>query len=381
VGLGTILQALLNFAVRLKGKRSPRFTFVPACQVYIRPDAIWIFPLDVRGRRKSGGIGLTAGPAEKLPSDASDRALGEAALAALSRSRFEEWDYKSPLPLDGAIRSSGFKTWNALEQGALHMSVFRKGDGIAGQAYRADKGGGYSSIEGTEKICPDDPTLIGLMIRQVSKHCIAKASKPRKRRDKPANPAAGSDSDSEDVPIPFGYKASWIAIRGATPQAVAGHLNLKDLDSCSWKQGLQKALTYKGLFISPVVDEWVLIIGNPPDAGQASFRPFLKELSKAFGDVFYFGTHRVVGYNAWAIARGGEIVRAFAYLGERGEFLLNVGDRLPEEIELATGLEDEDGAPNEETVLDLAAQLVFDPREIDAYTEAVGPGHFGCRDN
>jgi hypothetical protein len=105
----------------------------------------------------------------------------------------------------------------------------------------------------------------------------------------------------------------------------------------------------------------------------------LENLSKQFAEAFYFGTHRIVGYHAWASAEKGKIRRAFGYLGERGEFLVNVGDRTPEEIEIGTGVADTDTAPDEESVLGLAASWVLDPREIDLYTEATGPGWLGTR--
>jgi hypothetical protein len=57
--------------------------------------------------------------------------------------------------------------------------------------------------------------------------------------------------------------------------------------------------------------------------------------------------------------------------------LLNIGERTPEEVEIGTGLEDPDNAPDEETVLELASRWVMDPRELDQHTEARGPGLIG----
>ncbi|MFJ2081108.1 hypothetical protein ACIOBK_00860 [Micromonospora chokoriensis] len=97
----------------------------------------------------------------------------------------------------------------------------------------------------------------------------------------------------------------------------------------------------------------------------------------------YFGTHRVVDYHGWGRARGGVVERAFAYLGERGEVLFDVGERTIEEHALGVGAAyDEDDPwddeeetspwPDEETVLTLAGHWSIDPRKLEG---ALVPGH------
>src|SRR5581483_9955152 len=181
----------------------------------------------------------------------------------------------------------------------------------------------------------------------------------------------------DDLPISFGYKSAWIAVPSQDRRAFAESLNLKGIERCSWSDGLLKAYNLEGVFVTPPVLGWTMAVGAHPEAGQDSFLGLLELVSRRFRQAFYFGTHRIVEYQAWAIAKEGKIHRAFAWLGETGEFLLNISERTPEEIDLDTGLEDPESAPDEETVLDLASRWVLDPRTLEQHTEARGPGWFG----
>lgn len=183
----------------------------------------------------------------------------------------------------------------------------------------------------------------------------------------------------DDFPISFGYKSTWIAARTSDSQALADSLGLKECTKCSWADGIANAYSRLGVFVTPQVNEWTIAVGNLPEAGQERFLPYLMEISARFGQVFYFGTHRVVDYQAWAIAEQGQVRRAFGWLGESGEFLLNEGDRTPQEIELGTGVEDFENAPDEETVLTLASCWVLDPRQLSLHTGSRGPGLFAER--
>jgi hypothetical protein len=131
------------------------------------------------------------------------------------------------------------------------------------------------------------------------------------------------------------------------------------------------------VFITPEVAGWVFAVAATfPDAGSPEFLPWLEGLSRRLGEVQYFGTHRMVEYHAWARAEQGRIVRAYGWSGERGETLVDVGPRSPEEIELGLGVslvsenEDQDLAwPHEEAVLAVAGRWSLNPvllEEIDA---------------
>lgn len=66
--------------------------------------------------------------------------------------------------------------------------------------------------------------------------------------------------DQPDLPIPFGYKCQWIAVRSAETEAIANRLHLTDIRRANWKTGMKAA--YRDLiFVSPPVNDWTFIIG------------------------------------------------------------------------------------------------------------------------
>lgn len=195
-----------------------------------------------------------------------------------------------------------------------------------------------------------------------------------------------------DLPRDFGYKCQWLALKAKDTQSVVTALQLRRVTLANWSMGIKGAYSNK-VFVSPVLGGWVLVIGATlPDAGDArhadKMTPMLKELSKIFEEVQYFGTHRVVEYHAWAKAQQGEIVRAYAYLGETGTTLWNEGDRTPEEIELGFSFVNETSSeakdegyweredlrfPSEEDVLAIAGKWSVDPLfESNQYEPGVG---------
>ena len=184
----------------------------------------------------------------------------------------------------------------------------------------------------------------------------------------------------KDVPIGWGYKSRWISVRTNDKDVVAQFLNLKEVKPCTWREGYKLTYSMAGLnslFITPVIDGWTCAIGSHPEAGPGAFCDYMKRLSDRFGEAYYFGTHRIVGYQAWAIAKMGQMIRGFAYVGESGEFPLNVGERTADEIELNIGTENLDLCPDEEHILELASRWVFDPRRIENCAGADGPGLAG----
>jgi hypothetical protein len=190
----------------------------------------------------------------------------------------------------------------------------------------------------------------------------------------------GRSSNLEDFPISFGYKTRWLAIDSEDAPAVVEALGLLRVKQATWAEGM-----YKGTFVAPSILGWTLVQGIQPEVGDPLFSSFLENLSRRFGEVQYFGTYRVVGYDAWAKAVDGRIVRAYGWLGERGEVLLSVGPRTQEEEELGfrfvesiptdadwNNLE----SPGEEDVMRIAGRWSLNPQEIDAY-ESKGVGFLG----
>ena len=97
---------------------------------------------------------------------------------------------------------------------------------------------------------------------------------------------------------------------------------------------------------------------------KREFVRWLSGLSSKLGEVHYFGTHRVVDYHAWASAEGGDVRRAFAFLGERGEILFQVGEPTDDERHVGVPL-DNVGVVDEDIVMALAARWSVDPTGID----------------
>jgi hypothetical protein len=182
-----------------------------------------------------------------------------------------------------------------------------------------------------------------------------------------------------DLPVAFGTECGWLTIRSASVLEVALALRLRRTEAANWAGGLQRA--YAGdMFVSPAVASWVLAISDHlPKAGRKGspdrLSPLLVRLSRRFGEAQLFETHRMVEYHAWAKAQHGQIVRAFAYSGETGATLWNIGPQTPEEIALGFNFFDEASPeaasagswrrtdlsyPNEESVLAIARRWSVD---------------------
>jgi hypothetical protein len=198
-----------------------------------------------------------------------------------------------------------------------------------------------------------------------------------------------------DGPQPFGYKTSWWAVRAASCEAVATALGLKPRRSANWASGV--AASYRGwVFVTPPIGGWVLVTSrdlpdliehDPASLGEGS--P-VSNLAARFEEVQCFVTHRVVEYHAWLRFQGGVCVRAYAYLGERGETLINFGEDTPEEEELDYNFDDDDSqlaegdlgiippqVPGEDEVMALAALWSVSPVDLDPGTGGRGVGIVG----
>jgi hypothetical protein len=361
--------------LKLKKTSAKDYKFFPSCSVYVRTDGTWVFPQNEIG---PGSGSEMVGPAEKMEVGADANALGAAVMVVLGRSKLREWDGKTPRIDPKAPQSAGFKSYGDLEKGAALLQVRRNGDQAVVGAWAATKDGGYEPVAGTERTCQVNAAAIGSAILELVPVCVRREKKvPARAGGK--NRVSTAKSKSGDAPVSFGYKASWIAVPAGDAAAIADAMGLTNVQRCSWNDGIARGCNHEGVFITPAIGKWMLSVGSHGDISHKTFAPYLTMLSERFGEAYYFGTHRVVGYQAWAKAVKGKIVRAFGYLGERGEFLINVGERTAEEIEIDAGLEDEEAPPDEETVLDLASKWVLDPRELDAYEGAEGPGWFGVR--
>ena len=172
-----------------------------------------------------------------------------------------------------------------------------------------------------------------------------------------------------DYPNPFGYKTTWYAIKGETPQTVIEKLDLDILCEANWKSSLDHVRKSDDVFVSPVLGDYVLVIdliGITKDADH----DMVKAHARLFGELFYFGSHTVADYYAWAKFKNGDLIRAYAYIGNGDDLFWNEGSITPEELNLGFDKfpvsedsydEDDIITPEEESVIDIARAWSIDP--------------------
>lgn len=139
-----------------------------------------------------------------------------------------------------------------------------------------------------------------------------------------------------DTPVSFGYKCMWLAVKTSDKDKIIEINNYKTIGNCNWETGVKKA--YEGaIFITPSINQWTLVcgLGLTIDGGSLNeinqIKQNLIKLSLEFGEAQYFCTHRVVEYHCWIKAVNGTIIRAYSFLGEKGETIINEGE--PTEVE------------------------------------------------
>ena len=184
--------------------------------------------------------------------------------------------------------------------------------------------------------------------------------------------------DTPDTPIPFGFKTSWLCIKGFTPEEVIEKLGLKDPVVSSWKYAF--ANINNGCFVSPVLNyKFVLVVGWGTDIITED-PARLDEVGKMFHEVQYFASHRVVDYAVWVKYKNNRKIRAYGWVGDSGEVLTNFGEPTPEEQALGfvNFLPDNDHdfhryeTPDEDTVVQIAAAWGINTLELDKYPPSTG---------
>lgn len=162
-----------------------------------------------------------------------------------------------------------------------------------------------------------------------------------------------------DRPVPFGYKTSWAAVRCEDPERVIAALRPRSRRPANWSTGLAAVYAEpSGVFVSPCLDGFVLVIGRHP--------PFARIERDQFSEIQTFNSHRVSSCYGWEKYVAGECVRLYAY---EDSYVEEAGSLTPEELALgfdrfskAGQAEDGGDAPDEEDVLHIAAAWGVDPR-------------------
>lgn len=157
----------------------------------------------------------------------------------------------------------------------------------------------------------------------------------------------GDGHPKPEKPESFGYNCAWLAIKIQDITEVAKALELKNIRVANWTDGMEAWDEFNGeVFISPPLGEWILVIGiSLPDMGDSrhpdKLTPLILKLSNVFDEVQYFGTQRTSEYHAWAKARNGVLIRAYAYVGDCGQTVCDVGEKTIEEKKLGFNFFDE----------------------------------------
>lgn len=188
----------------------------------------------------------------------------------------------------------------------------------------------------------------------------------------------GSDSAAAGTgPVGFGYKIAWLAIRTEDAEAAAEELRMTDAHAASWAEGMDAAYRARQgrpqVFLTPVVDGWTLaVLGGGElfeDDGVGGVLD-LPSLSRRFGEVQKFATHRVVEFQEWQRWVDGSPVRRYCWIGESGEIRFDEGEPISAEGNLmrAADLDGDWGAfdfADEETVMAVAAEWSINPTTVD----------------
>ncbi|WP_433447651.1 hypothetical protein ACQPXS_05990 [Streptomyces sp. CA-142005] len=195
----------------------------------------------------------------------------------------------------------------------------------------------------------------------------------------------------------FGYKTSWLGVRGATVAEVADALALGGRREVGWTEGTEAAYR-EGVYVAGPVDGWTLAHGRvdlTPGRGPEGpdFPDWLLALAARLGDLQFFCTDRVGDCHAWAKVEEGRLVRAYCYHGAHGDVPFHLGEPTPVERESGVGtrwLEDgweeweesdwdewHAAMPNEQDVMTIARDWGICPLDIPDDDALAGPGVHG----
>jgi hypothetical protein len=190
----------------------------------------------------------------------------------------------------------------------------------------------------------------------------------------------------------FGVKTTWVAFREVPPERLAHELGLR-LTPCRWWEGVDRAYTGMGAFLTPPVGGWTLLLGSDlsgiegtasaGDAVESLFRTAEGWSARLGTSVQCFGTHRVTEAHAWGCFDRGRRVRTFRYEGDRAEGR-EEGPRTPVEEELRLGRRidvalrgaqvDPSDVVDEADVLRVAAAWSVDPSALGEKVPAPAAG-------
>jgi hypothetical protein len=156
---------------------------------------------------------------------------------------------------------------------------------------------------------------------------------------------------------------AWVAVRSLDSETVMAGLDIRHAVRTAWRQAVDtiyasQSVSVHPVLVTPALNGFVLVASpvffdEASDAEPERIERFVTELvSRLRTEVQYFATHRVIEGHAWARADVDGLRRAFFYLGEAGETLL---DRMPKStVEVQLWESTMDFIPDESTVMSVA---------------------------
>jgi hypothetical protein len=358
------------------------------CNVYFKDEGVYLF-----GMSPNPGDTISfvfRQPVIKLPPPPDPVELGRAICRILDMARTPVLQGGDQGFMD-AIRAVGLRGSSSLDYSSRMFTVYEDASQVSIHAWRHRTGG--STIE--DRTCPRDPNQIGKILLEMAPYCQVSdpltpprfgnsylRAHPEGFVDRPVTLDA-----AVDAPEPFGYKLRWFVVDTMNAGDVVSALGLKSVRPASWSIHPYR---HDGIFVSPSILGWTFVLGLYTEPDWPDFRTLLEDLSRQLGEVHYYCTHRVVEFHGWVKAIGGRIVRGYAYLGERGELIMDEGELTSEEVELGfdrfqnrrseeLGDWENMKAPMEKDVMRIAGKWSLNPQELGAY-EPEGPGYLGRRD-
>lgn len=206
-----------------------------------------------------------------------------------------------------------------------------------------------------------------------------------KRKDRSERKGKPVDSTQPDLPIPFGMKVFWLAVREDDPEVVMEKLGCTDREVSNWQNAFYCMGKTDRVFVTPCFGGYVAVINlNSPLEEKEQ----LDRIAAKFEELQFFSTMRIVDLSCWARYFNGRLNRRYYYVGESGETYWDDGELTAEERELGltklpySGMEqledyDDFTFPGEDDVDELAAKWGFDPF-MSEYQEEKSTG-FLCR--
>ena len=189
-------------------------------------------------------------------------------------------------------------------------------------------------------------------------------------------------SDEPDTPQPLGTEIAWLAVRCEDPERVIAALDIPG-QRANWATGLAAARQGDGLFISPPVDGFVLVVFQDalPEAGDLHLLPSedwhddeeWAARAALFDEVQSFDVSDRRAYYGWEQVISGRLAHRQIRQGYRvyaDEGAMTEGEALAARQGIASR---GTGAPfTAENVMDIAAAWGVDPRFEKEYPPSVG---------